>query len=229
MLLMLAETLKMETNCKFINWNTDGIFIEVNKFSKSLLFENINKFYKNYKIKFIAKYFESLYQFDCNNYFGVLEGWSNRKTTKVDANSLIVCKGCFKEPWKSLKATNASIIAKAVISYFLFNAPVDKVIKEASTKDIYQFMLFSKVPDTLNVFIGETKIGNINRYYYSKGGCTLSSRNPEIKSFNFISDKGHPVSLMNVERTVSDIDIEYYNSKAKALIAQMIFVQLKMF
>lgn len=229
MLLMIAETLRLETNCKFINWNTDGIFIEVNKFSKTILFEQLNKFFRDFKVKFVVKYFEELYQYDCNNYFGVLDGWSIRKTTKTDVMGMIVGKGCFKEPWKSLKATNASIVTKAVMSHFLFKASVSKVINEAVEKDVYQFMLFSRIPDTLNVFYGETKVGNTNRYYYSKGGCTLSSRNPEIKSLNFISDKGHPVSLMNVERTIHDIDTGYYICKANSLIAQMTFIQLKMF
>lgn len=230
MLLMLGETLKMETNCKFINWNTDGIFIDVNKFQKVALESTLVKFKDEVSVRFVPQFFEELYQVDCNNYFGVLEGWGNRKINKADINKLIVGKGCFKEPWKTLKATNASIVAKAVMSHFLFHKDVDKTIKEASTKkDLNPFMLFSKIPETNNVYYGSVKVGNINRYYYSRGGYSLLSVNPETKSKSLISDKGRPVSLYNVERPVLDLDVDYYICKARTLVAQMTFIQLKMF
>lgn len=228
-LLMLGEMLRLELNCKFINWNTDGLFISINKFSRVIMEEKLVKFKEISKVKFTTKYFEELYQFDGNNYFGVLQGWGTRKTMQKDPNDLIVSKGCFKAPWKNLKATNASIIAKAVMAHFLFDIPVDKVIRDAVGKEINSFLLFSKVPDSMTVYYGSIKVGNINRYYYSMSGYSLLSSNPELKTNNFISDKGRPVSLMNVDRTINDLDVNYYICKANTLVAQMSFVQLKMF
>ena len=228
-LLMLGEILKLEYNCKFINWNTDGLMVNINKFSRVLMEDKLNKFKELTKIKFTTKYFEEVYQFDGNNYFGVLQGWGTRKTLQKDPNELIVSKGYFKAPWKSLKATNASIVTKAVMSHFLFNIPIEKVIKDAVNKDIHSFLLFSKIPESMTVYYGDIKVSNINRYYYSISGYSLLSSNPELKTNNFISDKGRPVSLMNVDRTVTDLDVNYYICKANTLVAQMTFVQLKMF
>lgn len=231
LLLRFAEKMHLRFALKFLQWNTDGIFVEMNKYQAgSTLEEVINQFKDEYKIKFVTTQYEALYQYDINNYFAIKYGFeAQRKTNRENLFDMITCKGMFKAPTKSFRASNASVIAKAVIMHFLFKADVSKIIAESAKTRQEQFLFFSKIPESTCVYYGDTKVNNENRYYYSKSGFSLTSRNHDSGSFNFISDKGHPVKILNVLRKVDDIDTNYYSIKANTIIAKLQFTQLKMF
>lgn len=230
LLLMLAERLFTKFHCNFIQWNTDGLFIEIGKFTNKELEELLISFRNETKVNFKTEYYEQLYQLDCNNYFGVKRDWAARKHIMgINPFDLIVGKGVFKAPNKTFKASNANIIFQAIMAHFLFDKKPEDVIKNAAQKSQQDFMLFSKVPESYKTKYGEVETFNTNRYYYSKSGKMLWKQPSDSNAMIPISDKGYPVKLCNVNRTVDDIDVNYYICRAKTIIAQLTFIQLKMF
>lgn len=230
LLLMLAEKLFFQFNAKFINWNTDGIFIEMNRYSLSQLQNLLREFDKDHDVHFVTSTYVRMYQLDGNNYFALKDAWDSRKARNItNFDELIVGKGMFKEPGKTLKATNGSVIAKAVMGHLLFNKSLESIIQETQEKNKYAFMYFSKVPESYRVYYGSINLGNSNRFYYAKGGYALTKVNLENNSTSLISDKGHPVIIANVDRDMKDINLSYYVNQANTIVARLKFIQLKLF
>lgn len=127
-------------------------------------------------------------------------------------------------------SVNEQVIPRALEAYFINGISPEEFI---SNPDKYNISIFDyccskKVNKGFNVFLGDEKIQNVNRYYFSKKGLYLMKlRKNSSENKNHIH-KGNPVLLLNSydkNKKLEDYDINfnYYISKTKKLISEMEF------
>ena len=225
-LLMLVDRL-LSINCKIVQVNTDGVVYIADKANRELINKFIHEVENITKLHFDSDDYESFYQYDVNNYFGIRKGYSQSGDP-----SLIEKKGKFITEIGLNNSMTPVVISKAVINYFLTKEPIDKFVKE--DKNIRDFLMSQSVNREFKVEYGNKPVQRINRYYASNSGYYLmrvKDKMYETKKENILSDVGvirlnHIDSVPIEERK---INYQYYIGKAKTIVSEFINRQLTIF
>lgn len=225
-LLMLVDRL-LSINCKIVQVNTDGVVYIANKANRELINQFVHEVENITKLHFDSDDYESFYQYDVNNYFGIRKGYSQSGDP-----SLIEKKGKFITEIGLNNSMTPVVISKAVINYFLTKEPIDKFVKE--DKNIRDFLMSQSVNREFKIEYGNKPVQRINRYYASNSGYYLmrvKDKMYETKKESILSDVG--VILLNHIDSVPieerKINYQYYIGKAKTIVSEFINRQLTIF
>jgi len=225
-LLMLVDKL-LSLNCEIVQVNTDGVVYIADISNRGLINNSIKEIEQLAKLSFESDDYESFYQYDVNNYFGIHKGYSQSRNPE-----LIEKKGRFITEIGFNNSMTPVIIPKAVINYFLTKEPIDKFVKE--DKDIRNFLMSQSVNREFKVEYGGKPIQRINRYYASNSGYYLMRVKEDIyepRKEVRITDYG--VCIANkIDNTNTDdkqINYQYYISKASKIVSEFVNRQLKLF
>lgn len=225
-LLMLVDKL-LELNCKIVQVNTDGVVYIANEVNRAVITEAIRSIERLTQLTFESDDYESFYQYDVNNYFGIRKGYSQSRDPE-----LIEKKGRFITEIGLNNSMTPVVIPKAVINYFLTEEPIDKFVKEDS--DIRDFLMSQSVNREFKVEQGGKPVQRINRYYASNSGYYLmrvKEKDYEPRKEAKITDCG--VRIIN---NITDnctagkrINYQYYISRAKKIASGFVNRQLNLF
>ena len=225
-LLMLVDRL-LSINCKIVQVNTDGVVYIADKANRELIDQFVHEVENITKLHFDSDDYESFYQYDVNNYFGIRKGYSQSGDP-----SLIEKKGKFITEIGLNNSMTPVVISKAVINYFLTKEPIDKFVKE--DKNIRDFLMSQSVNREFKIEYGNKPVQRINRYYASNSGYYLmrvKDKMYETKKESILSDVG--VILLNHIDSVPieerKINYQYYIGKAKTIVSEFINRQLTIF
>ena len=225
-LLMLVDRL-LSINCKIVQVNTDGVVYIADKANRELINQFIREVENITKLHFDSDDYESFYQYDVNNYFGIRKGYSQSGDP-----SLIEKKGKFITEIGLNNSMTPVVISKAVINYFLTKEPIDKFVKE--DKNIRDFLMSQSVNREFKVEYGNKPVQRINRYYASNSGYYLmrvKDKMYETKKESILSDVG-VILLNHIDSTPIEerkINYQYYIGKAKTIVSEFINRQLTIF
>ena len=225
-LLMLVDRL-LSINCKIVQVNTDGVVYIADKANRELINQFIHEVENITKLHFDSDDYESFYQYDVNNYFGIRKGYSQSGDP-----SLIEKKGKFITEIGLNNSMTPVVISKAVINYFLTKEPIDKFVKE--DKNIRDFLMSQSVNREFKVEYGNKPVQRINRYYASNSGYYLmrvKDKMYETKKESILSDVG-VILLNHIDNTPIEerkINYQYYIGKAKTIVSEFINRQLTIF
>ena len=225
-LLMLVDRL-LSINCKIVQVNTDGVVYIADKANRELINQFIHEVENITKLHFDSDDYESFYQYDVNNYFGIRKGYSQSGDP-----SLIEKKGKFITEIGLNNSMTPVVISKAVINYFLTKEPIDKFVKE--DKNIRDFLMSQSVNREFKVEYGNKPVQRINRYYASNSGYYLmrvKDKMYETKKESILSDVG-VILLNHINNTPIEerkINYQYYIGKAKTIVSEFINRQLTIF
>ena len=225
-LLMLVDRL-LSINCKIVQVNTDGVVYIADKANRELINKFIHEVENITKLHFDSDDYESFYQYDVNNYFGIRKGYSQSGDP-----SLIEKKGKFITEIGLNNSMTPVVISKAVINYFLTKEPIDKFVKE--DKNIRDFLMSQSVNREFKVEYGNKPVQRINRYYASNSGYYLmrvKDKMYETKKESILSDVG-VILLNHIDSTPIEerkINYQYYIGKAKTIVSEFINRQLTIF
>lgn len=225
-LLMLADLL-LQHSCEIVQVNTDGVMFIAKKAYKDAIMESVAKLEQLTKLSFEADSYEAFYQFAVNDYFGVIDGFSQSRNPK-----LIEKKGMFITEPVLGKGLAPTIIPEAVINYFVFNIPVEDTIRNCD--DIRKFLMSQRVDKKFKVEYDDKYIQRINRWYASTNGCylyTVDESKTPVKYSNLLKKSG--VTILNYIDNISTknrkINYPYYISEARKIIDQLVCRQLDLF
>ena len=225
-LLMLVDRL-LSINCKIVQVNTDGVVYIADKANRELIDQFVHEVENITKLHFDSDDYESFYQYDVNNYFGIRKGYSQSGDP-----SLIEKKGKFITEIGLNNSMTPVVISKAVINYFLTKEPIDKFVKE--DKNIRDFLMSQSVNREFKVEYGNKPVQRINRYYASNSGYYLmrvKDKIYETKKESILSDVG-VILLNHIDNTPIEerkINYQYYIGKAKTIVSEFINRQLTIF
>lgn len=225
-LLMLVDIL-LQHSCKIVQVNTDGVMFIAKKSYRDAIMESVAQLEQLTKLSFEADSYEAFYQFAVNDYFGVVDGFSQSRDPK-----LIEKKGMFITEPVLGKGLSPTIIPQAVINYFVNHIPVEDTIKQCT--DIRKFLMSQRVDKKFKVEYQDKFIQRINRWYASTNGYYLytvnTAKNPWGYS-NLLKKSG--VTILN---KLDDIPIKdrkinypYYISEARKIVNQLECRQLDLF
>ena len=224
-LLMLVDRL-LELGCKIVQVNTDGVMYIARKDNKDRVQEAISDVEYITKLRFETDSYEAFYQYAVNDYFGVIDGFSQSKDPK-----LIEKKGMFITEPKLGKGLSPLVIPKAVINYFITKQPVSEFIKKDN--DIRDFLMTQRVSKEFKVEYNNKYIQHINRFYASSNGYYLFKIKDTSKGeqcFNMLTKSG--VTILNkLEDITTDdkkINYNYYINEANRIINDFICQQLEL-
>lgn len=225
-LLMLADLL-LQHSCEIVQVNTDGVMFIAKKAYKDAIMESVAKLEQLTKLSFEADSYEAFYQFAVNDYFGVVDGFSQSRNPK-----LIEKKGMFITEPVLGKGLAPTIIPEAVINYFVYNIPVEDTIHNCN--DIRKFLMSQRVDRKFKVEYDDKYIQRINRWYASTNGCylyTVDESKTPVKYSNLLKKSG--VTILNYIDDISTknrkINYPYYISEARKIIDQLVCRQLDLF
>lgn len=225
-LLMLVDRL-LSINCKIVQVNTDGVVYIADKANRELINQFIREVENITKLHFDSDDYESFYQYDVNNYFGIRKGYSQSGDP-----SLIEKKGKFITEIGLNNSMTPVVISKAVINYFLTKEPIDKFVKE--DKNIRDFLMSQSVNREFKIEYGNKPVQRINRYYASNSGYYLmrvKDKMYETKKESILSDVG-VILLNHIDSTPIEkrkINYQYYIGKANTIVSEFINRQLTIF
>lgn len=225
-LLMLADLL-LQHSCEIVQVNTDGVMFIAKKAYKDAIMESVAELEQLTKLSFEADSYEAFYQFAVNDYFGVVDGFSQSRNPK-----LIEKKGMFITEPVLGKGLAPTIIPEAVINYFVFNIPVEDTIRNCD--DIRKFLMSQRVDKKFKVEYDDKYIQRINRWYASTNGYylyTVDESKTPVKYSNLLKKSG--VTILNYIDDISTknrkINYPYYISEARKIIDQLVCRQLDLF
>ena len=225
-LLMLADLL-LQHSCEIVQVNTDGVMFIAKKAYKDAIMESVAKLEQLTKLSFEADSYEAFYQFAVNDYFGIIDGFSQSRDPK-----LIEKKGMFITEPVLGKGLAPTIIPESVINYFVYNIPIENSVKNCT--DIYKFLMSQRVDKKFKVEYNDKYIQRINRWYASTDGCylyTVDESKTPFKYSNLLKKSG--VTILNkiddkpVEKR--KINYPYYISEARKIVNQLQCRQLDLF
>lgn len=222
-LLMLVDRL-LALKCRIVQVNTDGVMYVARKDDESRVQEAIHEVEQLTKLGFETDSYEAFYQYAVNDYFGVVEGYSQSKDPK-----LIEKKGMFITEPKLGKGLAPLVIPKAVINYFLNKQDVSEFIK--SDRDIRDFLMTQRVDKKFKVYYGDKQITRMNRYYASENGCYLFKRGKDGSESNMLKNSSVTIlnKLDNQPIENRKINYRYYSSQARKIIEDLVCRQLELF
>ncbi len=226
LLLKLAEMLILVTNCRIVQYNTDGIFVYIKRDQLDKANSVIKDFEELSRLSMEAEEFEAFYQYAINDYLAIHKGYTETKDPKF-----IKTKGLFINKTSLGKGMAPMIIPTAIQDYFIKGITPEETIKKCN--DITQFCTYQKVDKKFIVLYDGKPITHINRYYMSTNGKRLTKVNP--------NDSRNPTALcadsgVTLYNMFDDIDIKdrninyrYYIKECYKIINQMETQQLSLF
>ena len=221
MLCMLAEMYMKIEGLQIVQLNTDGVTIKVRR-DKIDKVDKINKEWMALtKLDLERADYKKMFIRDVNNYLGVY------------TNGKVKAKGAYE--WESLYRPNhpnpdsitwhknhsAMVVQMAVTEHLVNGKDIGEFIR--NHKDVFDFMLRTKVPRSSRLMWGDDQIQNTTRYYMSKNGRQLTkvmpplAKNPEKERPIKVHD-GWKTTPLNTMREVDDIDPAWYIEEAQKLI-----------
>ena len=226
-LLMLVDRL-LELGCEIVQVNTDGVMYIADRSISDRIGEAIKDVERVTRLNFEQDYYEAFYQYAVNDYFGVVEGYSQSHDPR-----LIERKGMFITENRLGKGMAPAAIPKAVINYFLTKEKVSDYIRRQT--DIKDFLMTQRVDKKFDVEWGEERVQRISRYYASTNGKYLFKVKREypnkIQYTNMLTKSG--VTLLNKLDNVSieqrKINYDYYITEANKIIENFTCIQLELF
>jgi len=157
LLAALANRLFLETGCKIIQTNTDGILVKCQRNKIEQIKEIVHDWEKMTNFSMEFENIDLFFQRDVNNYIEVKSGgktklkgkWTNQADEK-----------------RALSNLNAPITHKAILNYYIYGTPVRKTIYECN--NLFDFCFTSKTgysyDKTYHYINGEPHIANkVNR------------------------------------------------------------------
>lgn len=230
-LLMFAEQLINATDCRIVNWNTDGLFLLIDDDKLPEYNNTVYNFRMLTRFSFKETYIDYMCQLDGNNYFYAKKGFLELPIVKQlnCMDTEVVCKGFFNYRYKLGKAQNSIIIPKAIIYKLLFDTEVQRTV--SLCEDVMAFMLYSKVDANSFVFFNQDKIGNVNRYYYSLNGGYINKGTYDLGKLSLtpITNTKYCVQLFNTIKDIKDINKNYYIGQANVILSKIRNNQLTLF
>lgn len=222
-LLMLVDRL-LELGCKIVQVNTDGVYYIAKKTVRDRVQEAIHEIEQLTKLEFESDNYEAFYQYAVNDYFGVVEGYSQSHDPE-----LIQKVGSFRDETEAGKGLTPVIIPKAVMNYFLTNEPVENYIKRQT--DIYDFLMGQRVDKKFKVRHGDKYVQHLNRYYASTNDYYLFKVDDNGKETNMLTKSGVTILNKVTDSTTENkhVNYRYYISEAYAMIEKLRSVQLSLF
>ena len=222
-LLMLVDRL-LELNCKIVQVNTDGVMYIAKKTLRDRIQEAISEVERITQLTFESNDYEAFYQYAVNDYFGVIDGYSQSHDYK-----LIEERGMFITETRLGKGLAPTVIPKAVINYFLTKEPVrDFIMRQTDIKD---FLMAQRVDKKFNVIYGDKPVQRINRYYASTNGYNLVKRAPDGTEQTMLSKSGVTILNRLDDKPIEDrhVNYQYYINEASKIISDFIYQQLYLF
>lgn len=223
-LLMLVDRL-LELGCEIIQVNTDGVMYVAKKANRNRIQDAISEIEQLTQLTFESNDYEAFYQYAVNDYFGVVEGYSETKNPK-----LIETKGMFITKTRLGKGLAPVVIPKAIINYFLTKEPVNSYIRKQT--DIRDFLICQKTDRKFKVRHGNSLVQRINRYYASeKNSAYLFKINEDGQETNMLTKSGVTILNKMDEKPITDrnINYRYYVSEAQKIIDELTCQQLELF
>lgn len=225
-LLMLTDIL-LQHSCEIVQVNTDGVMFIAKKSYKDAIMESVAQLEQLTKLSFEADSYEAFYQFAVNDYFGVIDGFSQSRNPK-----LIEKKGMFITEPVLGKGLAPTIIPEAVINYFVNKIPIEDFIKNCT--DIRKFLMSQRVDKKFKVEYADKYIQRINRWYASTNGYylyTVDESKTPFKYSNLLKKSGVTIlnKFDNVLINERKINYPYYISEARKIVNQLECRQLDLF
>lgn len=227
-LLKLAEMLSLVTDCRIIQYNTDGIFVLCKKKDREIVEKTIKEFEEFSLLTMDGEYFEAMYQFAINDYIAVKKGYSESKNPK-----LIKKKGLFIDEVSLGKGMAPMIIPKALCNYFVNGISPEESLKNDT--DIRDYCTYQKVDKKFKVEYDGKPVTHINRFYMSTNGKSLIrySVNNGIKTNPTLLCASSPVTIINDFDNLSTegkcVNYDYYRREIYKIVDQMEVKQLSLF
>lgn len=227
-LLKLAEMLTSATDCKPIQYNTDGIFVLCKKKDKEIVERTIKEFEEFSLLTMEGEEFEAMYQFTINDYIAVKKGYSETKNPK-----LIKKKGLFIDKISLGKGMAPMVVPKALNAYFINGISPEDFLKNDT--DIRDYCTYQKVDKKFKVEYDGKPVTHINRFYMSTNGKSLIrySLHDGIKTNPTLLCASSPVTIINDFDDLStegkNINYNYYKREIYKIIDQMNTKQLSLF
>lgn len=199
-LLMLIEMI-VNTGCKVVSANTDGITIKGKKADKEFLDLVLEEWQKitNFNLEYTD--YRAVYNEGVNSYIA------------ITTNGKVKAKGIYAKP-SIAKNPTMSIVAEAIIAYLKDGVSIEKTIKECT--DICKFLIVRKVKEGAT-WRGEY-LGKIVRWYYSSEGEAIRAINSDNKVAG--SDNAIPMQLLS-DDIPRDLDYNIYIIKAYKLLKKL--------
>lgn len=225
-LLMLVDIL-LQYNCRIVQVNTDGVMFVAKKSLESGIQESVTELESRTMLSFEADRYEAFYQYAVNDYFGIVDGFSQSRDPK-----LIERKGMFITETSLGKGLTPVIIPEAVIKYFTDGVPIEETIRKCT--DIRKFVMGQRVDKKFRVEYNDKQVQRINRFYASTNGCYLykvKEENGQLSYSNLLTKSG--VTLLNkyddVDIKCRHINYAYYVAEARKIVEQLKCRQLSLF
>jgi len=125
-------------------------------------------------------------------------------------------------------SVNELIVPKALEAYFVHGIEPEDYISNWKENGctIFDFCVSKKVNKQFEVYHGDTKVQNINRYYFSRRGEYLIKQGKEYPHSRSHLHVGNPVKLLNIYDPNTPLDeyeinFNYYIYRVKKLITQI--------
>ena len=125
-------------------------------------------------------------------------------------------------------STNEEVIPRALEAYLVHGISPEEFISnpEKNGLTIFDFCCAKKVNRNFEVFFGEEKVQNINRYYFCRKGEYLMKKRKNSSENKQHLHKGNPVMLLNnydENKPLKDYDIDfkYYIAKTNKIIQEV--------
>ncbi len=204
----LMKLIDMYFDCsdaQVINANTDGVAVLVSKEYHELLLDCNREWEDLFNLTLEEEYYTQWIQKSCNNYMakqdtGKVKGINEFQTTYNLEKGMTVPK----------------IIPIAVTEYIMNGTPIEDTVEYHT--NIQEFILASKKsPKTYDVLLGDEKVSNINRYYKSTKGKSLTYHDRDKGTSGQIP-KADNITICNDIRSFwripKDINYDYYINAA---------------
>lgn len=234
-LCMLTEWLCKIDGLQLIQLNTDGITVRVKKEYINKVDAVVSEWENTTKLIMEKAYYKSMYIRDVNNYLAIYEDGKVKRKGAYEYENL---------EWH--KNHSALIIPMAVEQKLVYG--IDHIEYIKNHKDIFDFMLRTKVPRSSKLVLVEDSTGfefeqqNICRYYPCKTGKKLIKLMPPLmKSIQEWKDAGNEGECPprrigidsewnvrvcnNMEDFNGDIDYDYFIAEADKLINPLLSIK----
>ena len=213
---MLTEKI-METGASVVYQNTDGITVlckKTQEYEIKQICKSITDIFP--KIIWEYEYFKKMIIKDVNNFLN------------ITTDGKIKRKGLFVYNKQLGDSVDFLIIPKALSAYFVEGIKPEEFVKNHN--DIHDFCSSKKVAKKFEVWWGNKKQQQLNRFYVSKKGKYLFRKDKyENKFHHLLKDSG--VQLYNNvgKEFPKDIDYSWYIKKIYDIIYEIQPLQLKLF
>lgn len=158
LLCMLSERL-VELGCKMIQINTDGLTVVCPRWAVDAMKTICRTWEDETKLQLEHAVYSEMYVRDVNNYAAVYE------------DGRVKLKGAYAYDRAWHQNHSALVIPKAVEAHLVDGTPIDEFIR--GHKDMFDFMLRTKVRKCDHLFWGSDEQQRICRYYVSTDGRPL--------------------------------------------------------